>query len=537
MFTLAFFIGIYSYGIYALGLLGLLYWQLVLSCTLAFVGILLYRNRKIVLEKSQQIYKELFSIHDNVFLFLLLLIGIQSAVNLVGALGPELGFDALWYHLTLPKLYLDNHTIFHIPGGLFYYSDMPKLLEMIYTGVLSFHIAFLPKIIHFLFGVLVEITLYKVARRWLSPIMSLLTVLVFSSNLVFGWESISAYVDLGRTFFELLAMWAFLLWEEKKESKWFYYSAIMVGFSITSKVIAFSSLFIFLLLTYAVGKRKSYPLQLTIKWIFSYALVAILIPLPWFIFSFVHTGNPLYPLFSSMLGNAGSAGWQLLSPIYMISTFWTLFSHSADPLSPWYLMLLPLVILAYKKTESSFKILYLYAILALFFWYITPNTGGGRFILPYLPILSLISVYSLIMVKGRQKQLLIVLAILLAFFSIVYRTAANLKFLPVIFNQETTATFLTNHLNFSYGDFYDTDNYFRTHIKPTDMVLLYGFHNLYYVDFPFIDSSYVTKGETFNYIAVQNGGIPIRFKEWKLMYVNTKTHVALYSAGGIPWTY
>ena len=33
-----------------------------------------------------------------------ILIG-QILVNLIGALGPELGFDALWYHLTEAKLF------------------------------------------------------------------------------------------------------------------------------------------------------------------------------------------------------------------------------------------------------------------------------------------------------------------------------------------------------------------------------------------------------------------------------------------------
>ena len=74
-------------------------------------------------------------------------------------------------------------------------------------------------------------------------------------------------------------------------------------------------------------------------------------------------------------------------------------------------------------------------------------------------------------------------------------------------------------------------------IRSEDMVLLYGFHNLYYINFPFIDSSYVKKGDVFNYIAVQGNNLPKRFKIWSLIYYNDKTNVKLYSAGGLKWTY
>ena len=88
-----------------------------------------------------------------------------------------------------------------------------------------------------------------------------------------------------------------------------------------------------------------------------------------------------------------------------------------------------------------------------------------------------------------------------------------------------------------YGDFYDTDNFFKKNIRKDDVVLLYGFHNLYYVDFPFIDSSFVKKGDRFNYVALQKGELPKRFSNWNLIYYNSKTLVKLYSFNGQKWIY
>lgn len=47
----------------------------------------------------------------------------------------------------------------------------------------------------------------------------------------------------------------------------------------------------------------------------------------------------------------------------------------------------------------------------------------------------------------------------------------------------------------------------------------------------------VSKGDIFNYIAVQGSDIPQRFKSWSLVYYNTKTNVKLYSNGSIKWIY
>ena len=50
---------------------------------------------------------------------------LQALLNFATVFTPEIGFDALWYHLTLPKLWLLKHQ-WHFNGGLLYYSVMPR---------------------------------------------------------------------------------------------------------------------------------------------------------------------------------------------------------------------------------------------------------------------------------------------------------------------------------------------------------------------------------------------------------------------------
>ena len=160
MFAIAILLGIYSYLIFSLGVLGILYKSAIITITIIFTAASYFYFKKkpedfpILNLKSKKIRSYLF-------LFLLLIV-----VNLIGALGPEIAFDSLWYHLTLPKIFLENHRIDFIPGGLFYYSVMPKLGEMLFIPGLAFGNEIIPKLTQWMFGILTSIVIYKISRKY-----------------------------------------------------------------------------------------------------------------------------------------------------------------------------------------------------------------------------------------------------------------------------------------------------------------------------------------------------------------------------------
>lgn len=536
MFIFSYLIGIYSYFIFFLSVLGLLTKDNVILVTVVWVFVLFYFEKKILLEVFNWISTKRFSLaivkRNKLLSVLVGLIVFQAIVNLIGALGPELAFDALWYHLTLPKLYLLQHSVFHISGGLLYYSDMPKVGEMLYTGALALGNEITAKLVHYLFGLLVCVALYKISRKFLSPLMSMMAVAIFYSNLVVAWESTTAYIDLIRTFFETMALWGFINWYETEKKKWLIISAAMIGLAIATKLLAVGTLgiFVFGITWLLLQKRKK--ISVLVSNIVSYCFVALLIPLPWFIFAFVNTGNPLYPLFSPIFSSVHEKVFSLvlLSPLHFIATLWTNFTQASDPISPFYLISLPVLILSYKHMPKIIKLIFWFVILGILVWYLTSQVEGTRILMSYLPAFSLVIAWLIDYYKKKKYfyKTLLFLVILIASVSILYRGLATIKYMPVVFGKESRQTFLTNHLNFSFGDFYDTDDYFANNIKRNDRVLLYGFHNLYYIDFPFIDDSWIQKEETFNYVAVQNSSLPARFKDWQLVYKNDKTLVQLY---------
>jgi hypothetical protein len=220
------------------------------------------------------------------------------------------------------------------------------------------------------------------------------------------------------------------------------------------------------------------------------------------------------------------------------SDAYNFFLRLNDPISPVYLIVLPLFILGFKKFNFKIKTLSIYSILALIIWYLTEQVRGGRFILPYLPVFSILAAYVISRIGTKRLKIFLVgVVILVSLISVGYRSIANAKFVPVILGRETKAEFLTKYLNFSFGDFYDTDNYFASHLTKNDTVLLYGFNKLYYVNFNYIDSTWVKKGDKFNYIAVQSGIIPARFSDWQQIYYNKLTKVRLYIKEGKQWVY
>lgn len=542
MFALAILIGIYSYLIFVLGLLGFLYRENIILLTIIYFACSVFYFRKFILSwfqcfKTLKPKKIFIAINKNSFaLLLILLIVVQSSINLMGALGPELAFDSLWYHLTLPKIYLESHKIEYIPGGLMYYSAMPQLVEMLYTVSLAISTEVLAKLIHFSFGILTLISLYFLSNKFFTKTISVLIVLIFSSNLVFSWESITSYVDLGRTFFELMALWGFVNWWETKQKKWLIESAVMLGLAISTKILALGSLFIFIpliVVAYLIEKQNK-------KTIFTSILVylgtTLLMAFPWFIYSFVNTGNPVYPLFTSILKPTWN--FNMLNPINYIFDIFNIFTRSSDPISPLYIIFLPFSFFFIKKIDKKLLVIALYSILSLIVFYFNPKEGGSRFILPYLPAFSILVGLVVENIKIKQLKIFsIAILLLVSLSSLFYRGAANAKYLPVVLGREIKQDFLSKNLNFSFGDFYDIDGFFNKTIKDKDRVLLYGFHNLYYVNFPFVHESWVKKGDKFNYIATYNSELPKRFSYWNLIYYNNVTKIKVYSLGGQMWHY
>lgn len=383
-------------------------------------------------------------------------------INFIAALGPELGFDALWYHLTIPKLYLMWGKISFIPGGLLYYSAMPRLGELIF--MLGHANAVFAHLVSWAAGVGSAVLTYKIARKYVEEKYAFLAAIIFYCTPLVGWLSGSAYIDLIRTFFESVALYFVL-------SKRNFLAGIAIGLAVSTKTLALGSVGLLFLIT---------------GFNFYFLLFAILFSFPWFIWAYQATGYPFYPIGAGILDSTHNLGGFSVTNIKEFGQ---------------YLLFIPLGLLS--KTKFP-KPLLIYVFGTFVLWLITPKTGDGRFLLPYLPGWAALSVIIL-----KEKKVLILVAVLFAVFSIGYRAVANARLIPYLLGQESRMHYICRRLDFTTSVFADCDGQVAKTVKPTDLVLVRGFHNLYYLDVPFVDETWY-KGEhytyTLDYVAGSSSG-------------------------------
>lgn len=519
MVRLGLFIGFFAVSISLLGFLSLFSRIYILAVSLLFLVLFIFAFRHSLVSVMNLRDVDL-SKYEKILSTLLIAFAL---VAFWGVLTPEIAFDSLWYHLTIPKLYLERGEIYFIPGGLLYYSGFPKLVEMLYILPLSFWNETGAKLIQYFFGITSLVFLLVLSKKYVSRNYTLFAPAILTGNLVFAWESTVAFNDLGYLFYEILSFYCFTEFIDSRKRSWLMLLGLMIGFALLTKLIAVTSLTVYLLLLIYLQRNSN--VRNLIKNSLIVIVFAALPTVPWLIFNYFSTGNAIYPFGSEYL-NASS---RLLSG--KITSFVMNIVFANDPISPLYLIFIPFVVVVWKTLVQKQKILFLYTALTFLFWILISGTGGSRFLLPFLPIYS-IGVVIIIekmterVGKSFYKSSFSLIALVLVV-CILYRGVAQLGSIKYLIGYESKEDYLSRELNFLFGDFYDTDGFLKQNIKSNEKVLIYGAHNLYYADFNFIHQSWY-RGEEVDYILTQNTNPPESYRNLKKVYSNSDTGTVLY---------
>ncbi|MGH2620122.1 MAG: ArnT family glycosyltransferase [Anaerolineales bacterium] len=216
----------------------------------------------------------------------------------INSLTPPSDYDGLVYHLLGPKLFLEAGSLY--PSSDNGYINGPFTIEMLFALGMAFKDDVFPKLIHYCFGLLFVGGTYVVSRRWLSIRGSWLSVAVLLGvPTIPVWASF-AYIDLGWSAFEFLALGAILRWQAEKDSRWLVLSGSFSGLALASKYLGLFGVAIlggFLLLTtrHAGGRTR-------LRHLLTFLAPAALIAAPWYIKNTIWFANPVYPL---VLGGPG----------------------------------------------------------------------------------------------------------------------------------------------------------------------------------------------------------------------------------------
>lgn len=220
--------------------------------------------------------------------------GLVLLMTLVTALAPPLKFDALVYHLALPRLYLQAGRLVYTPEIMFW--GMPQGGEMLFVWASSLSGSSAGAVLGWWVGLITLVGLFGFVEghlglraAWIS-LAALLSGFTLSTSLAWG------YVDWFAMLFGLGFLIAIHSWRTTGERGWLILAGLFAGFAFGVKYTA-GVLFLAGLVMVISSKKIVWNLSTRIREATVYSAAAAAPALPWLAKNWVAAGNPFYPLF------------------------------------------------------------------------------------------------------------------------------------------------------------------------------------------------------------------------------------------------
>lgn len=329
------------------------------------------------------------------------LIGVAAGVTglavLAGVLSPETANDSLCYHLHLPKRFLAGGFIGPLPYEI--NSLFPFLMEMLYTLGLALQGVACAKFFHFAAGLLGALTVLVMARRQAGAQAGWCAAVLFFTTPGIVNQMGTTYVDAGFACFTALALAAFLRWQENRDLPWLILSGIFLGFSLSIKYLAvISALALALWMVWALVRAKTAPKTIA-ACLAVFAAAAFVFCGYWYVRSWIHFGNPVYPYFYQVFKSGDPTITyddigvpKTLAALAMVP--WTATMHPerfdgfGSQLGPAYLAFLPLVLLLLRRPGPARGMFY-FVLFYFVCWFFLGQSL--RFFYPALPALAVLT--------------------------------------------------------------------------------------------------------------------------------------------------
>lgn len=332
---------------------------------------------------------------------------LAACIALTGALAPEIEYDALWYHLWLPRLWLEYGSPVDLLSE--YVSLYPLTWELVYGAGMVLGGSIAAKLLSFSCLVLTAMVIYLVVRRYTLWSSAWVAIAIWITTPTVLWEATTAYVDLALGFFILLTVYSVIRYTESMEKSWIILAGISVGFSLGIKHLALIILVLVstgLALKLWLASRRVKPVALPIL---IFVGTGLIIALPWYVRSWQVSRNPVFPEFYSVFGaqppqrwdaitNRGLEGFKVhfgrprtLSNLAVLP--WDMTMHAAryaGDIGPIFLMLVPALLL-YRSSTSLVPWLCWLVLLYILFWASPLSSFQMRFLVPIVPLLAMLA--------------------------------------------------------------------------------------------------------------------------------------------------
>lgn len=218
-------------------------------------------------------------------------------MQLFAALAPPLpmDYDGLAEHLAMAKVWARDQRIH--PLWYDHHSQFPATLQMFYAAAHAFGVPGAAKLFHWGFGVMAILATALAGRRLIAPAAGAWGALIVATTPGFAWLMGVGYVDLPAITCGVLGLLFLARWLREDHGWLLWLSAAMVGAGAGYKMQGLA-----LLGVLAAGTLIARRNWRGVKLGAAYVGVALLVCGPWYVKSYVWTGNPVYPFAYEIFG-------------------------------------------------------------------------------------------------------------------------------------------------------------------------------------------------------------------------------------------
>lgn len=314
---------------------------------------------------------------------------------------PETGFDAVWYHLPVISKVYEAQSLVFLPE--LYQSVNPLFSDLYFLTGYSVLGDTGTKLIAYIFGVLLICVTYCLSRLFLSRKFSILIALVVSTFQVIAWQSASFYIDVAKAFFELSGLF-FIFYSVTQKNKKKFWGLAFFSASLASKVF---SLLLVPFFIFSFGLKEFFSMRVVL-----YLVILFGIPLFYFYFAYIHTGNPLYSVFIHVdklqeISGEGSVLQLILYKVISLPKSILIFTTARDYVNPMLLLFFIPILLKMKSImqEKKLQVLLLFSVAQWLLWWFVPPVSTRYALSGFITLLLLgVIVVKKQYVKTKQQE-------------------------------------------------------------------------------------------------------------------------------------
>jgi hypothetical protein len=345
--------------------------------------------------------------------------GLCMLATAANTLTRTIGVDCDVYHLTLPQLYIKAGGFLPVPFNV--YANWPHSLELLYGLAMMLKGYVLAKLVHGVFLALLLVAVLRICRQRASPVLAIVATLLVLGNPVVLFEAERAYIDLGFSFYFLIAVACAVEFLGASLRRWplLVLSGACCGAMAGCKLSGLTGV-----VCVGAWVCGSLVMRGSINDV-PRAAAALGVPtlalaLPWFAKTYLYTGTPFYPFVAGSLdGSEWQASltqefyrWQqsmgmgrsfadyLLLPLRVVRDGARGYSHFDGSLSKLWLGAVPLALVMLPWTKSARGYL---ACASGYFVLWAGSSQQLRFLIAALPLFAVAAVLGAHTLLGQVR--------------------------------------------------------------------------------------------------------------------------------------